>query len=318
MKATTNALPLPLGHWRLGGALLAVVLAAASGCSEPPPASYRATELSEGVVARVGGNPIAGSTVAAVMADRRLDAHAAVEVVVEDALFAQEARERLPAPVLDQIVRSILAREVVEALWKDARSAAPTEEEVRKWTERKWYDLDHPSAARTVHAVAMAPKPPSPEKEARARAVAEQIAEAVRGAKSPEDFKSLAKAVPHDDVQVRVEDLEAVTADGRVLSSRWPPGKYDVDFAQAANALRSVGDISPVVKTRFGFHVMYLVERIPEQRASYEERSEAVRDDVYRERGKTSLERLLDERGRAVGVRVERSAEELMRRVGVE
>ena len=205
----------------------------------------------------------------------------------------------------------------MESLRQEVRATPPTPEEVRRWTEKRWYELDQPPAARTIHAIVIVKASSSPGVHERARVVAQKIRDAVQGAPSAEAFRERARAVDHGDLDVRIEDLGAVTADGRVLSPSVPPRRYDTAFAEAANALRKVGDVSPVTKSKFGFHVIYLVQRVPEKHLSYEKRLEAVAEDVYTERGGTRLKQLLDERRRAVGVRTERSAETLMQRVGV-
>jgi hypothetical protein len=164
----------------------------------------------------------------------------------------------------------------------------------------------------------MVKKDASAEQHAQARAVAAKIRDAVANATSAKQFKAHAKAVPRDGVKVRIENLAPVTADGRVVSSRWPPATFASEFAQAAHALRQVGDISPVVKTPFGYHVIFLVERVPEKRVPHAQRVEALRDAIYEERGVEQLKRLLEDRQQSIGVSVELSAPELMRQVEVE
>ena len=42
-------------------------------------------------------------------------------------------------------------------------------------------------------------------------------------------------------------------------------------FAVAANALRNAGEISPVVKTDFGFHVIKLIEKKPDRQLAFDD-----------------------------------------------
>jgi peptidyl-prolyl cis-trans isomerase C len=53
-------------------------------------------------------------------------------------------------------------------------------------------------------------------------------------------------------------------------------GKTVVPFAQAAAALKNPGDVSPVVKTQFGYHVLMLVERKPDRQNTYAEAHEGL------------------------------------------
>ncbi len=48
-------------------------------------------------------------------------------------------------------------------------------------------------------------------------------------------------------------------------------GKTVAQFSQAATALKNPGDISPVVKTQFGYHVLLLVERKPDSQKTFAE-----------------------------------------------
>jgi parvulin-like peptidyl-prolyl isomerase len=48
-------------------------------------------------------------------------------------------------------------------------------------------------------------------------------------------------------------------------------GKTVAPFAQAAAALKKPGDISPVVKTQFGYHVLMLVDHKPDRQNTYAE-----------------------------------------------
>jgi peptidyl-prolyl cis-trans isomerase C len=47
--------------------------------------------------------------------------------------------------------------------------------------------------------------------------------------------------------------------------------RMSAPFAQAATALKKPGEISPVTKTEFGFHLLQLVDRQPDKQSSFEE-----------------------------------------------
>jgi peptidyl-prolyl cis-trans isomerase C len=49
------------------------------------------------------------------------------------------------------------------------------------------------------------------------------------------------------------------------------PGKVVAPFARAAEALKNPGDVSPIVKTKFGYHVLKLVAHQPDRQKSFDE-----------------------------------------------
>ena len=93
---------------------------------------------------------------------------------------------------------------------------------------------------RTTHAVVLLIEE-SCGRSREARTVAEHIHDAVSGVTDPEEFMRLAKAVPHEGVQVRAERLPAVTADGRV---------YDPERPAADSSLRVSTSTLPRRRTR--------------------------------------------------------------------
>lgn len=224
----------------------------------------------------------------------------------------------------DWLRRVALARVLADELAATAGAveAPTTDDELRRWSEKHWLRVDRPQAHRTVHAVVAVDSAASDAEHAGARALAEGIREAVATAPSVDAFKSKAAEVPADGAIVKVEDLEAVTRDGRVVrlgaKLTAPAPHYDTDFAQAAVALETVGQTSPVVKSAFGYHVLHLVEVIPELRVEEAVRQRLARREILDERAQRLLTDVLAAARSTTAVDVERSADEATARVQVE
>lgn len=197
-----------------------------------------------------------------------------------------------------------------------------TDAELATWTARHWLSVDRPLAFRTTHAVVLVKPNAAADVHAASRRLAEQIRAAVVTATTVDEFKTQANAVPSSGLTVKVEDLDAVTADGRVVrignKAGAPAGTYDPAFAKAAAALSSVGETSAVVTSAFGYHVLRLTELVPELRLGSEERRGLAAPEVYDDRARQLLGAVLGAARTSVVVAVERSAEEATSRVRVE
>ncbi|MEP6483191.1 MAG: peptidylprolyl isomerase [Rudaea sp.] len=77
----------------------------------------------------------------------------------------------------------------------------------------------------------------------------------------PEKFDDLIEKYSDDPSKAKNQGLIANAASGKVA----PP------FAAAAKALKAPDEISPVVKTEFGYHVLKLVDRKPDRQHPFEE-----------------------------------------------
>jgi hypothetical protein len=295
---------------------------AAVGCSQADPGPVQrptAAALPEGVVALVGGQQVDRATVERIARARSVSPQAARDAAVRDALLAAAARADLAGfGIVASAERSILARALLEQFDQQARARPVTKAEVAEMTARRWAEFDRPVSARTAHAVARVNKP---EDDAPARALAERIAHELAAVTDPEEFVKRAKEVPAGSVKVVAERLPPVTADGRVVQLNAPPGAptrtFDPAYARAANALRSVGDKSPVTKTEFGYHVILLEERMEAKRVPLEQRRELLADEIMDNRAHRMQEQLLQQARLSHPVEVQRSAADLTARVRV-
>ncbi|HEY6560616.1 MAG TPA: peptidylprolyl isomerase [Polyangiaceae bacterium] len=204
-----------------------------------------------------------------VAAAQGIDPLLARERAIQDALFASAARDLLPPERTASAERAVLARALLEDLLQSARAEGPVvPEELDAIVRERWFELDRPTAVRTTHAVVL---PASPREDEQAAALAESIRRVAADAKDAADFSKRAATVEKEGLQVRVEALPFITPDGRSFNQDGlrPPSAgttYDPEFARAANTLVQVGSLSPVTKTRFGYHVIYLEERLAEHR----------------------------------------------------
>jgi hypothetical protein len=303
-----------------GAALLLVFSFGAPGCSqressEPALQASHQTQLGAGVAALAAGQTISVASVQRIAAAQNVSLKEARNRAIHDVLLARAARERLHPSQLRSAERALLARALLEELLAEAeRQGEPSERELAELIEERWVELDRGPAVRCTHAVVLSK---SPEDDARARALALSIAAAVKGVKDVAEFKTRAQAVAAQVLEVRVESLPFVTSDARSFyrDKLRPTGAassdYDADFARAAHALANPGDISEPAKTRFGYHVIYLEERLPERRVSASEALELLAADVMSKRAARAQTELVARLERTHPQSVVRSADEL-------
>jgi hypothetical protein len=205
------------------------------------------------------------------------------------------------------MINAARGRRMLRKLLDDADRAGPvTDEELERVMQRRWLDLDRPEGFRVVHAVVRVKAGADDVARGRAEAVARALREAVlpvaEMAKSmvsrdqPDPavgaFKRLAEAVPRDGFEVKVEELPPIAADGRLMTPEG--GAVEKPFAEGASKLDGRGAFSDIISTSYGFHVLLLLERIPEALVSLEERRLRVREEVLWMRASVARAKLLD------------------------
>jgi hypothetical protein len=264
--------------------LVALALASSLGCDPGPrpPARVDLTPTRGAVVARVGDLRLTDLDVAAVAAERGIAPRAALDLLVREALLAEEARRSgLAGPVelADDAWRAriqrLLARDV-EARFSEATVPA---EVVAASFEARHAELAHRGLRRVVHAVWMvAADAGAPQNEAalaRMLVFREELLAATQGHPTAEQFRAAARRLAAG-ASVRVEDLEPFDQQGRTPGA----STYVPAFAEAAWALSAAEPLSEPFVTSYGVHVALLLEEVPPMTRTDDEARAIVRADL--------------------------------------
>lgn len=303
-----------------GRTLGAIVLAAAAGqlllgCSSESESVVDSAILEDGVAARVGGMDLSARMIRQVAEAQDISLEAARERAVRDALFGLAAEQRPMSANIRAAVRARLARATLENIADEVTKTEPTDAEVEAATEGHYLELDRPEGFRVIHVVARTAADADDSTKLRARRVAEKIAKAVAGAADAKDFETRARGVETDGVEIRVESLDPVAADGRLL--RPEGGELVKPFAAAAARLASPGDQSPVTETDFGYHIMMLLERTAAKKRPLAERRTILRQEILANRAREATSKALEALRSEKVIHVERSAAALMQSLQV-
>jgi hypothetical protein len=252
--------------------------------------------LSAGLVARVGQDAILLDTVQRIVQARHLAPAAALDLAISDSLFSERAKQELSQSQLPAYLQRLaLARTLLHQLEESSREPAlATDQEISALASERWWEFNRPEMRRVIHAVV---QPKSPADAAAAQVFAQKIYDAVRGVSDPKEFRTRAEAATAPPLKVKVEDLPFVARDGRSLVLGNPPqpgGVFDTAFAEATANLSKVGELSPVVHSSFGYHVILLTEILPAKTVSFEEQRRALGDEALERRVKSRYQETID------------------------
>lgn len=148
--------------------------------------------------------------------------------------------------------------------------------------------IPNPGKVRAAHIlIGFSPDSLKQEGDMRTREEALALArEILQKAKSGEDFAQLAKTFSKDSVSGR---------DGGLLRP-FGLGEMVSPFEQAAFSLTTPGEVSDVIESRFGFHIIKLIERLP--RPSFEAEKRTIMKEMARGEYNFDLYKSFDDRMR--------------------
>lgn len=255
----------------LGGLLL--------GCSRPPPpvAQHRLPVLppppAEDVVATVNGAPI---TVAQVVAQAKAAGQSpaeALEALVRGEILAQQADAQGLAghPDVQRRARQEMVRRYLKEVFE--KEVTPEKSvsslEIRKAYQNALPRLVHPPLKEVNHLLVQTKKD-----DPQAEALAKEIRQRALETKAADEFMNLYHSF---DARARAIGCQLISE--RVVTAR--QGWTEEPFAKASFDLVQPGQISPVVRTSYGYHVIRLASDIPEENVSLEEATPTIRQSLF-------------------------------------
>ena len=167
---------------------------------------------------------------------------------------------------IDDFKRRLGYQQILEAQWADKINV--TEEDAKKFYDEHKKLFEVPEQVRASH-ILIRPDltdPNTDPNDAKEKAKA-QIQELLKQIKDGADFAELAKANSACPSGARGGDLEF-----------FPRGKMAQPFEEAAFILK-VGEVSDIVETRFGYHIIKVTDRQDARTVSFEE----AKDDLVNE-----------------------------------
>ena len=167
-------------------------------------------------------------------------------------------------------------------------NVASTDEEMKKYYAEHGKDFLIPEAVKVRHIFISAPKDSAAELKDKARAKTEDLLRQIR---ENEDFGKIAREYSEDsDSAAKGGDLGYITA-GKTNSQ---------EFENAAFALKP-GEVSNIVETPFGFHIIRVDERREKRTASFDEAKEYIqaqlKEQNKQKKGQEFLDNLVRESG---------------------
>lgn len=304
-------------------ARLALLLLVVACGSESQPATTVVPAPDGKVAISVGEERVTAASIAAIAREQSVPIEEATERALFDAVLAAKARQELSPGHVQQLVNTVLARALWTQEWNELVKPPIRPEELEEATQAFWLLYARPEGRRTAHAVVHANDEDSEQTHVAARALAERILEEVRepvdkakdepapkrtgirayGAdayKSDPLLKAFTKAANRakagSQLKVTVQELPSVAKDSLQLAAGAPPGSgFDPKYTAGAWKLNERGELSGIVKSSFGYHVIVLLEVTPANMLSRDELEAVLGAEILKVRGTRRRRALLAE-----------------------
>ena len=190
-------------------------------------------------------------------------------------------------PEVVETVKKVLAQKTLQqTLEKNAPQ--PTDDEVKAWYDNHQADYQRPEMIQVQDLFLTADSKDAAKRKARS-AEAEKLRAKAKALKPDDEagFSALVKASSDDAL------TKQLGGDLRLMPTTDLEARYGPEVGQAAKALQSAGDLSPVVATDKGFHLLRLKSRVPARVQTLEEVKMQIRNRLYSERRTAASDELL-------------------------
>ena len=292
-------------------------------CGDDAPPQQTLLPPPQGAVAvTVENERVTDTTIATIASAQNLDPAQAVERAVFDAVLAADARKRLDERTILTLTNTVLARAALTDDWRALKDKPITALELEEATEHHWLDYARPEGRRTGHAVLQVrPDAPQVEHDA-ARKLVEKLRDALvdtvqESKERPKPklsdkkafvvsafaddplykaFEKAAKAFAKANGQrFRVEYLVPVAKESWQIAYdvQWG-ARFDPKYVEGAWKLSQRGDLSQVVKSASGYHVIVLLEVTPAKMVPEAERRAKLADYIRTLRATRHRAKLLE------------------------
>ncbi|MCS7089769.1 MAG: peptidylprolyl isomerase [Verrucomicrobiota bacterium] len=168
----------------------------------------------------------------------------------------------------DQLKARLIEEATAEAVIRREVQVNVTDEEVRKFYDENPAQFEEPERVRVSHILlrTLDANTREPLSEELRQAKRKQMDEILQKVKAGEDFSALARKYS--------EDAGSKDRGGEYIFAR---GQMVPEFETAAFSLQP-GQISDIVTTQFGYHIVKMHERMPARRVPFDEVKERIRD----------------------------------------
>lgn len=208
--------------------------------------------------------------------DRSHDASDALQSLIQHELLAQEAQRRgfHIDPQVQRQQRISMANLLIRREFKKKFTKKSVPRKLIEAAYKRniiWFKS--PEMVRVAHILVKANHENTEDFHRRAKRIADKIRELASSRPlTRKEFKQIATQIKkdHPTFNIGAEHFDTPNRGFTV-----PP------FADAAFALKTSGEISPVVRTRYGYHVIYLEKRLPARNRSLSEAEDEIRERIF-------------------------------------